>query len=107
LRLVPEIGRITAEGLVGELLRSGPLGDALRDKITDALLSAVRQGGDFKVTLPPSAQGFATLHHAQFQGTGAGKLLIVLDGEIRVSDDKATSLTSELKGRSSPEAMPR
>jgi len=108
LRLVPEIGRINAEGLVGELLRSGSLGDALRDKIAESLLSAVRQGGDFKLTLPPAAQGYATLHRAQFQSTGAGKLVVVLDGEIRVSDDKATSLTSELKGRSSSqETTPR
>ena len=116
LRLVPEVGRIDAEGLIGELLRSGSLGDAVRDAVAQSVLSAVRQGGDFKVNLPAAAQGYATLHHAQFEGTGAGRVIAVLDGEIRVSNEKATALTSELRGRSSspenkqnttPEAVPR
>lgn len=101
LRLAPEIGRVDAGGFVGELLRSGSLGEALRDTIAGSLLSAVRQAGDFKATLPAAAQGYATLHYAQFQGTGSGKLLVALDGEIRVPNEKATLLTSELKGRSS------
>jgi hypothetical protein len=101
LRIVPAMGRINAEGLLGESLRSGSLGSELRDKITESILSAVRQGGDFKVLLPPAAQGYAMLRHAQFQSTGAGVLLVKLDGDIRVSNEKATSLTSELKQRAS------
>lgn len=101
LRLTPEIGRINAEGLVGELLRSGSLGDALRTAVAQSVLSTMRQGEDFKVTLPASAQGYATLRRAQFQGTGSGKLMAVLDGEIRVSNEQATALIGELKGRSS------
>ncbi len=101
LRLVLETGRVNAEGLVGDLLRSGSLGDAVSDTVGRSVLSAMRQGGDFKVTLPATAQGYATLRRAQFQGTGSGKLMAVLDGEIRISDEKATALTSELKGRAS------
>jgi hypothetical protein len=107
LRLVPETGRVDAQGMVGDLLRSGSLGDTVRDAVAQAVLSAVRQGGDFKVTLPATAQGYATLRRAQFQGTGSGKLLAVLDGEIRVSDEKATALTSELKGRASSQENKR
>ncbi|MGA9542584.1 MAG: hypothetical protein WBQ85_03395 [Candidatus Sulfotelmatobacter sp.] len=101
LRLMANVDRIDAEGMIGELLRSGSLGDAMRDAVTQSVLSAVRQGGDFKLDLPASAQGYATLRHAQFEGTGAGRVIAVLDGEIRVSNDKATALTSELRGRSS------
>jgi hypothetical protein len=101
LRLVAEVGRVDAEGLVADLLRSGSLGDSVRDTIAQSVLSAMRQGGDFKVTLPATAQGYATLRRAQFQGTGAGKLMAVFGGEIRVSDEKVTALTSELRGRSS------
>jgi hypothetical protein len=105
LRLVPEMGRIDVAGLLGDLLRSGSLDDRLRDKIADSILSAVRQGEDFKTTLPPAAQGSATLRHAEFQGTGSGRLMVVLQGEIRVSDEKVVALTTELKGRSaSPES---
>jgi hypothetical protein len=116
LRLVLEVVRIDAEGLVGELLRSGSLGETVRDAITHSVLSTVRQGGDFKLNLPASAQGYARLRNAQFEGTGAGRVMAVLDGEISVSNEKATALTSELRGRSSapegkqeitPEAVPR
>jgi hypothetical protein len=101
LRLVPEIERIEASGLVGELLRTGSLGDLMRDKIANSLLSGMRQGADFKVMLPAAAQGYTTLHHARFEGGSLGKLTVVLDGDIRVSDDKTPALTSELKERSS------
>jgi hypothetical protein len=73
----------------------------LRDKIAESLSSIVRQGVDFRAALPADARSYATLHRAQFQGTGSGKLLMILDGEIRVSDDKLAALTSELKEQSS------
>ncbi len=106
LRLKSSISRVDAEGLLGESLRSGSLGDSLRDKIAAAILSAVHQGGDFKLLLPPAAQGSATLHHARFRSTGAGALTVVLIAEIKVPGDKATSLASELKERSSPQETP-
>ena len=104
LRLTPETGRVDAPGVIAELLRSSSLGDIVRDKITESVLSAVRQGGDFNVTLPAAARGNAKLHSAEFQGTGSGKLLAVLDGEIRMSNEQVTSFTSELKERRSAPA---
>jgi hypothetical protein len=100
-QLAAQIGRIDATGLVRELLRSGSLGEAVRDKIKESILSIIRQGVDFKSALPPGARSYATLRRAQFQGTGSGKLLVVMDGEITVSGDKLVGLTSELKGQSS------
>lgn len=103
LLLTPEITRVDAQGLIGEWLRSGSLGETLRNKITDSVLSALRQGGDFNVTLPPAARGNAKLQRAQFQGTGSGKLLVLMDGEIRMSNEQVISFTSELKeSRSAP-----
>ena len=100
LRLSPEVGRVDAPGLLGDLLRSGSLGESLSDKITAAVLSAVRQGGDFKAMLPPAAQGSTTLRHAQFESTGSGRILVRLEGDIRVGEDKVAALTGELQGRS-------
>ena len=57
LRLTPETGRVDAPGVIAELLRSGSLGDIVRDKITESVLSAVRQGGDFNATLPACSAG--------------------------------------------------
>jgi len=106
LHLTAETGRVEAKELLGDLLRSGTLGDFLREDIAGLLQSAMQQGADLKTLLPPSAQGSAALRHAQFQGTGSGKLMLVLEGEIRVSNDKMTALTGELKARASQQ-LPR
>ena len=113
LRLVAAIGRVDAQGLVGELLRSGSLGEVVRDRVSESLLASVRQASDYKALLPPAAQGNVTLQRVQFQEAGPGRLTVVLNGNIQVSSDKVTSLTSELqaseaKGKSSPaETTPR
>jgi hypothetical protein len=99
VRVESKVERIQAEGLVGELLRSGSLVDALRDKLAEALSAAARQGADFKTILPAAASGNIAVDEAEFQGTGAGKVIMVLQGEIRVSDEKASALIGELKQR--------
>ena len=43
LRLVPAITRVEAEGLLGELLQSGSLGETVRDKVAESVLSTVQQ----------------------------------------------------------------
>jgi hypothetical protein len=101
-----EIARVDAEGLVGELLRSGSLGESLRDKIAEALLPCLWQGTDYKAMLPAAARGEVTLHRARFEGTGLGKLSAVLNGEIRVPSDKVSALTGEsANGESNAEAL--
>lgn len=105
LRLAAQTRRVDADGFIGDSLRTGALGDALRDKIAESVLSILRQGGDFKASLPAGARTYATLQRAHFEGTGSGRLNLLLDGEIRVSNDNLAALTSELKEHSaqSPE----
>jgi len=104
LRLSGQIGHINAEGLVGELLRSGAVGETLRDKISDSVLSTLRQGGDFKMALPAGARRYATLKRVQFQGTGSGRLIAVLDGELRVSNENLVAVTNALREQSNQAA---
>jgi hypothetical protein len=99
LKLVPEVRRIDAEGLLGELLRSGALGDSLREKMTQSLLSAMQKGTDLKTTLPAAVQDYATIQKVQFEDAGAEKLSVVLDGEIRISNEQINALASQLKER--------
>jgi hypothetical protein len=106
LRMVPEIGRIEAEGPLGELLRSGSIGAALREKITQALLSAMQKGTNFKATLPPVAQEYAMIKNAQFQDGGSGNLTAVLDGEIRISNEQIKLLANQLKERLASQGGP-
>ncbi|MGA2389057.1 MAG: hypothetical protein ABSF97_08865 [Candidatus Sulfotelmatobacter sp.] len=100
LRLTAEMERVEAEGLLGQLLRSDSLGEKLRDKIAASILAALDQGGDFKAALPPGTRDFASLKRAHFQDMGAGRLMVVMDGEIRVSNEQVAALTTALKQQS-------
>jgi hypothetical protein len=106
LRLVADVGRIEAEGPLGELLRSGSIGAAIREKITKALLTAMQKGTNFKATLPPVAQEYAKILNAQFRDGGSGNLDVVLDGEIRISNEQIKLLANQLKERLSSQGIP-
>lgn len=99
LKLVPEVGPIQADGSLGELLRSGPLGDMLRAKIRDAILRALQKGTDLSATLPPAVQGYATIQNAQFKNDGSGRLLVLLAGEIRLTNDQIQALSKQVQDR--------
>jgi hypothetical protein len=105
LGLTARLGNVDADGLLGESLRSGSLGDMLRDKISSSVLAVMNQGGDFKVALPNGVRDYANLKRARFEEVGAGRLAAVMDGEIRVSNDKLADLTGELKRQDSVAAQ--
>jgi hypothetical protein len=106
LRLAAQVGHTDVPGLVGELLRSGSLGEQIRDKTSDSVLAVMRQGGDFKGVLPAAARGYATLKTAAFSGSGSGKLMLVMSGSLIVPDDKVAALTGELGQASQVESVP-
>jgi hypothetical protein len=111
LRFRAQINRVDAPGLLGELLRSGSLGDELREKVAEVLLAAAQRGSDLEAILPAAAQGHAELTRAQFEGTGMGRLTMVMTGEINLSGEDAKLLLGELRRKSSSpaaaQAMPR
>ncbi len=99
LRLVPEVGPIQADGSLGELLRSGTLGDMLREKIRNAILSAMQKGTDLSATLPSAVQGYAKIKDARFKDGGEGRLLVLLDGEIKITNEQIQTLSKQVKER--------
>jgi hypothetical protein len=99
LHLAVDVGEIQADGSLGQLLRSGALGDALREKIRNTILSALQKGTDLSVTLPPSAQGRASIQNAEFKDAGDGRLLVVLRGEVRLTQAELQALASQVKER--------
>lgn len=99
LRLVPEVGKIEADGSLGELLRSGTLGDAIRDKIRTSILSAMEKGTSLSATLPPAIQGHATIENAEFKDGGSGRLIVELDGEGQITREQIQALTKQIKER--------
>jgi hypothetical protein len=99
LRLVPEVGTIQADGSLGELLRSGTVGEMIREKIRSAILSAMQKGTNLGATLPPAAQGYATIDNAVFRDDGSGRLIVVLEGELRITKEQVQMLSKQVKER--------
>ena len=99
LRLVPEVGEIQADGSLGELLRSGVLGDAIREKVHNSIQSALQKATNMAATLPPAAQDYVTIQSAEFKDAGDGRLLVVLDGEARITQEQLRVLTDQVKER--------
>jgi len=97
LGLISEITRVDAERFLRDMLRSGDLGDTLREQIAAAVLSAMQKGTDLKATLPPAAQPSATLQKAQFQDAGAGQLSLVLEGQLQFSEEQTQQFAAQLK----------
>jgi len=96
LTMAATFSRIDASGMMADDLRSGDLGDDLRDKVAKLLLLAVQSGVDFKSTLPQSLQNAASLDSAKFQDGGAGILRMVLSGQVQLSNEQATLLANQL-----------
>jgi hypothetical protein len=106
LKLTAAFGRIDATGMLAEALRSGSLGEDLRDRVAQSVQSAARAASDFKVTLPPAVQNSAVIQSAKFQDVGAGDLTMVLDGRIEISSEQAEQLASQLNQALSAHGTP-
>jgi hypothetical protein len=94
-----EVGPIDADGSLGELLRMGALGDLLREKIRTAIMSAIQKGTNLTAALPPAIQGYTTLQNAKFTDAGSGRLLVILGGEVRITDEQVAALTKQVQER--------
>jgi hypothetical protein len=101
VRLASEVGSIEADGSLGELLRSGSLGQSLRDKIASSLQSAVQKATDHTTVLPPAIQDVATIRSARFSDLGAGRLAMTLAGEVRLSEQDMRFVMERLNAHAS------
>ncbi len=106
LLLKPAFGRIDANGMLGDQLRSGSLGEDLQDKAAQSVLSAARAGTDFKVALPPAVRNSATLQTAKFREVGVGGLSVMLTGQVEISNEQADQLASQLNQTLSAQRAP-
>jgi len=106
LKLVSEFQKIDVDGMMGDALRSGSLGDDLRDRVSDSLLTVLRAAADFKATLPPAAQNDVELESATFQDAGSGNLNILLQGRVQLSGEQVNFLASQLNQSASSQATP-
>ena len=96
LKMVATFARIDATGMLGESLRSGSLGEDMRDAIAQSVLTVVENSADLKTTLPPAVENSAVVQSARFQDAGVGVLTLLLDGQIQISNEQADQLASQL-----------
>ena len=96
LKVDATFGRIDASGMMGDSLRSGSLGDDLRDKVADVILSAARTASDFRISLPPAVRNSATIQSVKFQDFGVGGFAVLLGGQLQISNEQADLLASQL-----------
>jgi hypothetical protein len=95
LNLVTEFSRINAAAM-GESLRSGDLGQELREKLNQSFLLLLKTGVNFQNSLPLALRDIAVVQSAKFQDVGVGKMSIVLNGQLELSDEQVSHLASEL-----------
>jgi hypothetical protein len=106
LKITAALGRVNATGMLEEELRSGSLGEELRDQAVQALSSAARAGSDFKTALPPTVQNSAAIQSVKFQDVGVGGLRLVLDGQIEISNEQADQLANQLNQTLQTQSLP-
>lgn len=94
--LTAKVGKVDADGSLGELLRSGSLGDSIREKIAASIQSAIQKSANLKSTLPSAIGSAAAIQTAQFADGGAGRLWLVIDGEVRLSAEQLRGVAKEL-----------
>jgi hypothetical protein len=99
LQLMPDVGDIQADGSLGEVLRSGALGETIREKVRNSIVSALNKGTNLSPTHPPAVQGCVTIQNAEFKDGGDGRLLVVLDGEARITQEQVKLLSDQVKER--------
>jgi len=91
-----EVRKIDTDGSLGEVLRSGSLGDALRQKIAAAIESAVQKSTDFKSTLPASMANLVAVQTVRFADGGAGRIWLGIGGKVRLSPEQFQAVAKEL-----------
>ncbi|MFZ3262470.1 MAG: hypothetical protein WA172_00580 [Terriglobales bacterium] len=94
LQVVPEIGRVEADRFLSDLVRSGDLGVALREKIARAVGAAIT---DLKAALPPAARDSAKIENVRFETLPDGGLNAIVSGEMRISEEQTKLMGSQIK----------
>lgn len=99
VRLESALVSIEADGTLGEALRSGSLGDSLREKIRSALQSALQKAVNLAAALPPALEPVAAIRSVQFRDAGGGRLSSDFLGEVKISAEQMHAIVNQMKAR--------
>lgn len=97
VHLDADVGRMDADGSLGELLHSGSIGDALRDKIRESLLKAIRKATNFDTVIPPQVRPYATVQSLTFAGDV--KLELALVAQLKLPAEQTATVLDQLRSR--------
>ena len=86
-----DVKSIDADGSLGDALKSGSLGDTLREKIRTSVEAAVAKVATAPA-LPAEVNGVAQLGGAAFRDGGQGRLWFSVEGEVRLTPDQLRAL---------------
>jgi hypothetical protein len=98
VRLDAEIGNIDADGSLGELLHS-EYGNALRDKIREALLKAIQKSSGLEAVVPAQTRPFVKLESVEFAERGTGILMLNLAGRVMVPGEQVSSVLEQFRNK--------
>jgi hypothetical protein len=59
----------------------------------------MQKGTDLAATVPPAVQSYATIQNAQFKNAGSGRLMVILDGEVQITNEQVQALSKQVKER--------
>ena len=95
LTVSADLKRIDANGMMESALRSGALGDELREKAANIMLTLARSSSDFKTVLPTAIRSAAQLDRLNFENS-AGRLKLRMIGSVQLSNEQVQALANEL-----------
>lgn len=94
--LAGQVRKLDADGSLGELLRSGSLGDSIRQKIAASIESAIQKAANLKSALPAGMESAAAIHTVAFANGSACRIWLSIEGELRLSAEQSRALSKEL-----------
>jgi hypothetical protein len=94
ITIAAQVRKVDADGSLGEVLRSGALGDSIQQKIASSVESAIQKSANLKTALPAAIEDAASIQAVQFADGGAGRLWLTIDGEVRLSAEQLRSVTN-------------
>lgn len=96
IALSAQVRKVDADGSLGEVLRSGSVGDSIREKIATSVESAIQKLTNLKSMLPAEMSDAVAIESFQFADGGAGRLWLSISGEVRLSTEQVQALTKQL-----------
>jgi hypothetical protein len=101
IALTAQVRNVEGDGSLGQLLRSGSLGDSIREKIAASIESAIRKSANLK-WLPAGIDDAAAIQAVRFADGGAGRLWLAIDGDVRLTGEQFRGLARQLATMNGP-----